>query len=86
MKNLPRGLKPWLICTAIGLAIHTISSWLLFPVDLIQALQLRAQAPLLSLTFLILARIFLYFVAPGWGLYLLARILIEQRMNSRAKS
>lgn len=89
MKQLPRGTKTWLICVAIGLAIHTIANFLLFPVDLILALQGRSQGPLAALTFLIFARIFLFFIAPGWGLYLALRSLLEWRMtsnNTAAKS
>lgn len=82
MKQLPRGTKAWLICSSIGLAVHTIANFFLFPVDLILALQERSQGPLAALTFLIFARIFLYFVAPGWGLYLVLRSLLEWRTTS----
>lgn len=81
MKQLPRGTKVWLICTGIGLAIHTIAAQILFPVDLIKALQGRSQAPLMVLTFLLVARIFLYFFVPGWGVYLFVRTLLERQTN-----
>lgn len=80
MKKLPRGAKTWLICTGIGLAIHTITHFILFPVDLILALQGRSQGPLAALTFLIFARVFLYFIAPGWGLYVALRSVLEWKM------
>lgn len=84
MKHFPRGTKAWLICTSIGLAIHTLSTFILFPVDLIRSLQEKSQGPLMVLTFLIFARLFLYFVVPGWALYLAARSLMEWRMTPPA--
>jgi hypothetical protein len=81
VKQLPRGTKAWLICASIGLAIHTIAAQILFPIDLIKALQSRSQGPLMALTFLLVARIFLYFVVPGWGVYLFARTLLERQKN-----
>jgi len=81
MKQFPRGIKAWLVCTVFGLAIHTITGQVLFSVDLIRALQSRSQGPLMALTFLLFARIFLYFLIPGWGVYLLGRILLERQMN-----
>jgi hypothetical protein len=81
VKQLPRGTKAWLICAGIGLSIHTIAAQILFPVDLIKALQSRSQAPLMVLTFLLVARIFLYFFVPGWGVYLFARTLLERQTN-----
>lgn len=83
MKKFPRGVKAWLICTGIGLSVHTIAGFVLFPIDLIRALQERSQGPLMTLTFLLFARLFLYFVVPGWALYLVARTLLERRMTLR---
>jgi hypothetical protein len=81
MKRLPKNAKTWLVCTTLALLIHTISSYIVFRGDLILAIQERAQGPLVAMTFLVAARMFLYFVAPSWAVYLVMRTFVERKFS-----
>lgn len=85
MKRIPSGVKPWLLCTSVALGLHMLLSYVLFPVDLITALHQRAQGSLAAVAFLVAARTFLYFIAPGWAIYLMARSLLEHRRDALQK-
>jgi len=79
MKRLSKNRKAFLICTGIALVVHLLAGYVLFQVDLLEAIARRAQGPLMALTLLVFARAYLYFIVPGWAMYLAACLWLERR-------
>ena len=73
------------MAVAAALLVHVGAHLVLYDRDLIQAAVQAETWPLALAAALFLARIFLYFFAPGWALYLVIRSGLDARA-ARARS
>jgi hypothetical protein len=80
MSRLPRRALVWLVLVALAAALHAALGRVVGDHDLVAiAVSRRDLWVLGAAALLLLARGFLYLLAPGWALYILVRPLIERR-------
>jgi hypothetical protein len=83
-KLLPRRAVAWLVVMGAAAIAHTVCGRLVAGGDIIaDALSGRGGRLLLALI-LVLLRLFLYLLAPGWALYIALRGALEHRLRSRS--
>jgi hypothetical protein len=85
MKRLPKPLPGFLLAVIIAIILHEGAGYVLFDVDTLNVIGHRSQGPLMLITFYVVARAFLYFVAPPLGLYWAVRLFVEAKMRQSAQ-
>jgi hypothetical protein len=80
VKRVPRRAIAWAVAVAAALVLSSLCGRLLAERDIVSAV-LSAREPQLVLAALalVLCRLFLYLLAPGWALYIALRTLLERR-------
>ena len=87
MKRLPRGALSCILVIASAALIHLAATRLLATRDLLAAVLTRFDPLGVLAAFALLStRLFLFLLAPGWVLYVLAAHLLGKRSAARAGS
>jgi hypothetical protein len=87
VKAIPRGAILWLVVVAAAGVVHAIMGRALADEDVVAAVLRRDPEVVLAVAALLISRLFLYLLAPGWALYLAVRTLIERgRAESTVKA
>ena len=81
MKRLPRGAVAWLVVTAASMLLHAGAGRWLADHDPIAGLLRLEASTVVAGGVLILTRLVLYFVVPGWLLYLVTDQLVTRRFR-----
>jgi len=77
--------RPCAVAVAAALVVHTLAGHALAGHDVILALLTGARRTTAALiAALVAARLFLFLLAPGWALFVAAKILLE-RYRSRTR-
>lgn len=81
MKNkIPRAARVWLVSTLVVLALHIALGRVVGGRDLIAALLVRHDVLLaIEAVLLILARLYLFLLAPGWALHVAVTAYLASR-------
>jgi hypothetical protein len=76
MKQVPRSAVVWLVVVTAAGVVHAITGRVLGSRDLVAAVLMgRDPYLLLGALALLLSRLFLYLLAPGWALHIAVRSL-----------
>lgn len=84
MKAIPRRAILWLLAVAAAGVAHAITGRMLAEHDLVAAVIRVDLRVVLAAAALMISRLFLYLLAPGWALYIATRTLIERLTPRRA--
>jgi hypothetical protein len=69
----------WAVTVALAGAAHALCGRFLAGRDVVVALLVESRAEIvLVIAALLLARLFLFLLAPGWALYLIATLAVER--------
>lgn len=87
MKRARRSAVRWLITVAIAALLHFASGRALAGRDIVASLLVgREPSALLLAAVLLMSRLFLYLLAPGWALHIAVRTWLEKRIRDRTVS
>ena len=82
-----RPLVPCAVAVAAALAVHAVAGHLLAGRDVVLSILAGERGPTIALVAALLAaRLFLFLLAPGWVLYVLAKLALERRLTARDPS
>jgi hypothetical protein len=75
-----RPLLPWAVTVALAGAAHLLAGSYLAGRDVVLAILVGGRVSVaLVVLVLLVSRLFLFLLAPGWALYLLARMALARR-------
>jgi hypothetical protein len=81
MTPLPRRALAWLVLVVLAATLHAVLGRVVGDRDLVAvAVSRRDLWVVVAAAALLLTRVFLYLLAPGWALYLAARTALERRL------
>jgi hypothetical protein len=84
VRRARRSAVSWLIAVAIAALLHFSSGRALADRDIVASLLVgREPSALLLAVVLLLSRLFLYLLAPGWALHIAVRTWLEKRLRDR---
>jgi hypothetical protein len=87
VKRVPRRAIAWLIVVAAFAALHTASGQALASRDIVASVLVgRDPMTLLGAAVLLMSRLFLYLLAPGWAIHIAVRTWLERRNRGRERS
>ncbi len=76
----PPGTRTWLVFTILAALVHAFCGRLVAGHDIVAAALVHHDIPLvLAALALVVARLFLFFLAPGWALHIAAKAYLLHR-------